>query len=289
MKKILTFLFIVLVFSQTFLLSGCSVAVQGDLSTIYTVSREEGSGTRVAFTQIFGLASVDASGSAEDITTKESLIVNKTDVMLSAVEFGKSSIGYASFGSIGSGRVKAVSIGGVVPNIENVRSKAYPASRPFVLALNDSASELADDFVSFALSAEGQGIISESCVEAVGNPSPYSGSKPAGSIVVMGSSSAAPVVKKLAEGYKTVNPAAVIDVQSTDSGGGLLSLTEGTCDVAMLSRELNDSEKAQLRSFQIATDGIAVIVSKDNPVSNLSKEQVKYIFDGSVTNWGDII
>lgn len=288
LKKILTVLFIVCAFSQAFLLTGCNSPTQGDLGTIYTVSREDGSGTRTAFTELFGLVLKDDSGGMKDLTTKESLVVNKTDVMISSIEFGRSSIGYVSLGSL-NGRVKALSIEGAAPTTENVRSKIYPVSRTFILALNSSASELARDFISFVLSQEGQSVVSENYAEAVSDPQPYSGTKPSGSIVITGSSSVAPVVEKLAEVYKAVNPSASLEIQATDSTGGLSALIGDTCDIAMSSRDLKSSEKAQLQDFSVAVDGIAVIVNNDNPVSNLSREQVRSIFDGSVTNWSEII
>lgn len=286
MKRCMGIIFCIVMAVSITMTTGCFLNSKGGTGTIYTISREEGSGTRGAFTELFGLISKE-NGTVKDLTTKESLVISKTDVMISNVEVNKNSIGYVSAGSL-SNRVKAVSIDGVAPTKENIQSQSYIISRPFILALGKSPSELSKDFIGFVLSKEGQEIVSGNYVAAVNDAIPYSGLKPSGSIVIMGSSSVYPVVEKLKEAYVAVNPSANIEVQSTDSSGGLSSLMSGTCDIAMSSRDLKDNEKSELESFSIAIDGIAVIVNNENPVTNLTKEQVKSIFDGSITNWGDL-
>ena len=262
--------------------SGGSDGSTASLGDITVVSREDGSGTRSAFTELFG---IEEDG--KDLTTEDAEVVNKTDVMLQSVAGNPSAIGYVSLGSL-SDQVKAVSIEGVEPSAENILNDSYQIARPFYLAYKEDVSELAKDFMAFILAQEGQEVISEDYVPVVSDAAPYAGSQPAGKIVVAGSSSVSPVMEKLKEAYLAVNPNAEIEVQMSDSSAGIRAAEEGTCDIGMLSRELKDSEKANVQSTVIAMDGIAVIVNQDNPISNLSKDQVGSIYKGETLTWEEI-
>lgn len=262
--------------------SGGSDGSTASLGDITVVSREDGSGTRSAFTELFG---IEEDG--KDLTTEDAEVVNKTDVMLQSVAGNPSAIGYVSLGSL-SDQVKAVSIEGVEPSAENILNDSYQIARPFYLAYKEDVSELAKDFMAFILAQEGQEVISEDYVPVVSDAAPYAGSQPAGKIVVAGSSSVSPVMEKLKEAYLAVNPNAEIEVQMSDSSAGIRAAEEGTCDIGMLSRELKDSEKANVQSTVIAMDGIAVIVNQDNPISSLSKDQVGSIYKGETLTWEEI-
>ena len=140
------------------------------------------------------------------------------------------------------------------------------------------------------MSAEGQKVIEENGCISISQGEPYGGNMPSGKIVVAGSTSVGPVMEKLKEAYLSVNPNAEIQVQQNDSTTGMTSAIDGVCDIGMASRELKDSEiEKGLKSTAIAMDGIAVIVNNDSPVDNLTSEQVKSIFTGSVTDWKSIV
>lgn len=257
---------------------------------ITVVSREEGSGTRSAFIELFGVEQEDASGNKVDMTTVEANISNSTSVVMTTVGGNEYAIGYISLGSLND-TVKAVQIEGVDATVENIKNGSYAVSRPFNIATKEGLSEVAADFVAYIMSAEGQAIVAENgYITVADDAAAYAGSAPAGNVVVAGSSSVTPVMEKLAEGYQAVNPNATIEVQQSDSSTGMNMAMEGTCDIGMASRALKDSElEAGLTPTVIAMDGIAVIVNNASPVSDLSVEQVRSIFTGEVTEWSEIL
>jgi phosphate transport system substrate-binding protein len=265
------------------LLTGCAASSD----TITVISREDGSGTRSAFIELFEIEEKGTDGTRKDLTTKEAIIVNKTDVVMVTVAGNKNAIGYISLGSLND-TVKAVAIDGAPATAENLLSGVYSVSRPFLIATKADSSEVAQDFMAYILSGEGQAVVEKSYAPIAADAPAYSGSKPSGKVVVAGSSSVYPIMEKLKEAYQVINPNAEIEIQQSDSSTGLSDAISGTCDIAMSSRELKDSELETLIPTQIAIDGIAVIVSQDNPVEELSTEQVKEIFTGNITSWGEL-
>jgi phosphate transport system substrate-binding protein len=255
-------------------------------SPIVVVSREDGSGTRGAFIELFGIEEEGEDGSKKDMTTKESVIAKQTDVMMTNVAGDVYSIGYISLGSVNE-TIKPVGIEGVEATTDNVKNSTYPIVRPFNIATKGEASGMAADFIDFIMSADGQSVIGESYIPVVEGAPAYSGGKQSDKIVVAGSSSVTPVMEKLKEAYIAVNPDANVEIQMSDSSAGLNAAMEGTCDIAMTSRELKDTE-SELTPTRIALDGIAVIVNNDNPTADLSKDQVKAIFTGNVTEWSGV-
>ncbi|MBQ7087817.1 MAG: substrate-binding domain-containing protein [Clostridia bacterium] len=263
--------------------AGC--AAEEEMITV--ISREDGSGTRGAFIELFGIEEKDAQGNKTDKTTEEAIIANKTDVVITNISEDVNAIGYVSIGSL-SDDVKALSIDGVKATSENVMSGTYKAFRPFNIAVKNEISEVAQDFIDFILSAEGQEIVSQSYVAVNDSAESYSGSKPQGKVVVAGSSSVTPVMEKLKEAYVTFNPNAEIEIQMSDSTAGVTGAIEGTCDIGMASRSLKDSEKEQLTGIEIAYDGIAVVVNPENVIDDMTSEQVKAIFTGEMTSWNEM-
>ena len=254
---------------------------------IVVVSREDGSGTRGAFIELFGIEQKNDDGTKKDLTTKEAIIAKQTDVMMTNIASNPYAIGYISLGSLND-TVKALQIEGVIPTAENVKSGTYPIARPFNIATGSDVSPLAEDFMGFILSADGQAVVANSYIPVVDDAPAYAGSKPAGKIVVAGSSSVMPIMEKLKEAYLLLNPNAAIEIQMSDSSAGITGAIDGTCDIGMASRALKDSELEQLTSTQIALDGIAVIVNRDNPTESLSKAQARAIFIGETLTWGEI-
>jgi len=266
--------------------SGCKNKTTEDINVI---SREDGSGTRSAFIELFDIEVKEDNGTRKDLTTKEAIIANKTDVMLINIAGDESAIGYGSLGSLND-TVKALKIDGVEPSADNIKNGTYKISRPFNIATNGEATGLTKDFIDFILSAEGQEVVATSYVTVSDHSPSYasSGDKPSGRVVVAGSSSVAPIMEKLKEAYLKVNPAATIELQISDSTSGMIGTIEGTCDIGMASRELKDSEVDRLTGIEIALDGIVVLVNNENAIDNLSSEVVKQIFTGEMTNWSDI-
>ena len=222
------------------------------------------------------------------MTTTEAIIANKTDVMLTNVASDIHAIGYVSLGSLND-TIKALKIDGTAASADNVKNGTYKISRPFNIATKGEPSALAKDFIDFILSADGQAVVAKSYIAVDDSSAPYAGTKPSGRIVVAGSSSVTPVMEKLAEAYALLNPDAVIEIQLSDSTAGMNGAIDGTCDIGMASRTLKDSETAVLNATAIALDGIAVIVNADNPVENLTAEQVRKVFTGELTLWSEII
>ncbi|NLL34713.1 MAG: phosphate ABC transporter substrate-binding protein [Clostridiales bacterium] len=255
---------------------------------ITVVSREDGSGTRGAFIELFNIEEKDADGNKVDHTTVDADITNSTSVMMTSVAGNAKAIGYISLGSLNDS-VKAVMIDGAEATVENIKSGTYKVSRPFNIATKGTVNDATQAFIDFILSSEGQAVVEENGYISAGNNGAFSGKAISGKVVVVGSSSIAPVMEKLKEAYIAVNPNAEIEIQQNDSTTGMNSVKEGICDIGMASRELKDSEiEAGLTPIVMAMDGIAVIVNNENAVSGLTSEQVKAIFTGEITNWGEI-
>ena len=255
--------------------------------SITVLSREDGSGTRGAFIELFGIEKKDTSGKKVDYTTDEAAITNSTAVMLASVAGDNYAIGYVSLGSLNDS-VKAVKIDGADATISNINNGSYKISRPFNIAVKEGLTPVAQDFVNFILSDKGQKVIAANKYIQVTAKS-YISSKASGKIVVSGSSSVSPVMEKLIEAYKSENPNAKIELQTSDSTTGVTNAINGTCDIGMASRSLKDSEKSKgVQEVTIAIDGIAVIVNKSNPTENLSKAQVEQIFTGKTLKWNEV-
>ena len=256
--------------------------------SISVLSREDGSGTRGAFIELFGIEKKDANGKKIDYTTDEAAITNSTAVMLTSVAGDNYAIGYVSLGSLNDS-VKAVKIDGADATVANINNGSYKISRPFNIAVKEGLSPVAQDFVNFILSDDGQKVIAANKYIKIQNTKAYSSNKASGKVVVAGSSSVSPVMEKLIEAYKSVNPNAKIELQTSDSTTGVTNAINGTCDIGMASRALKDSEKAKgVQEITIAIDGIAVIVNKLNPVADMTKTQVEQIFTGNITKWSDV-
>lgn len=256
-------------------------------SEITVVSREDGSGTRGAFIELFGIEEKGADGTKKDNTTKDAIIANKTDVMMTNVSGDEYAIGYISLGSL-SDKVKALKVDGVEATPQNVKNGTYKIARPFNIATKAEVSSLAKDFISFILSSEGQEVVSKSYISIDDNAPAFNSSMESGKIVISGSSSVSPVMEKLKEAYLEINTNAQIEIQTSDSTAGMTNAIEGTCDIGMASRELKDSEAQVLTATSIALDGIAVIVNNDNPTDEITSEAVKAVFTGKTTSWSDV-
>ena len=256
--------------------------------TINVISREDGSGTRGAFIELFGIQE-EKDGEKVDMTTEDASITNSTSVMMTTVAGDENAIGYISLGSLND-TVKAVKIDGAEATAENVADESYKVSRPFNIVTGEKASEAAQDFVSYIMSADGQQIIEDNgYIKADAEAGAYEATDAEGKVVVAGSSSVSPVMEKLKEAYEAVNKNVTVEVQQSDSTTGVTSAAEGICDIGMASRELKDEEKELgLTATVIAQDGIAVVVNTSNEIEDLTSDQVKAIFTGETTEWEDL-
>lgn len=250
---------------------------------ITVITREAGSGTRDAFTELVGIL-VKQNGKKKDNTTVEALTIDGTQGVISTVAGNEYAIGYISLGSMNNS-VKALKIDGVSPDKLNVKRGTYPIARPFNVATKSQISEIAQDFLDFIMSADGQSIVDANGYVSVLEGKVYESKNLKGKIVIAGSSSVSPVMEKLKEGYLQKNPGVEIEIQTNDSSSGMLAAKEGTCDIGMASRDLKSSEKDVLNSLTIARDGIAVIVNSKNPQDNLNKETLRQIYTGLIRNW----
>ena len=252
---------------------------------ITVVSREEGSGTRGAFVELMKIEDDDG-----DHTVDTAEISNSTSVVTQTVAGNKPAIGYISLGSLND-TVKAVKVDDVEPTVENIKAGSYAVSRPFEICYKEeNLTDLGKDFISFIMSAEGQKIVDDEGYIAMDEKAEsYTGSGMSGNLSLNGSTSVSPLMEKLAEAYRAINPDVNIDIQQTGSGAGITATADGTCEIGMSSRALKDEELAQgITEEQIALDGIAVIVNKENGIESLTSEQIRQIFVGDITNWAEL-
>ncbi|WP_295039762.1 substrate-binding domain-containing protein [uncultured Fibrobacter sp.] len=258
-------------------------AKQMDISVI---AREAGSGTRDAFTELVGTL-IKQNGKKKDNTTKEAITIDGTQGVMSSVAGNEYAIGYISLGSL-NGSVKALDIDGFAPTKENIKAAKYPIARPFNIATKGKMNDAVKDFVDFILSADGQAIIEGNGYIGVSDGKKFQAKKQKGKIVIAGSSSVSPVMEKLKEAYMALNPEMEIEIQTNDSSSGMLAAKEGTCDIGMASRNLKPSELEALTPQTIARDGIAVIVNKQNQISNISLAKLRDIYTGLIRKWNDV-
>ncbi|MGN0523148.1 MAG: extracellular solute-binding protein [Eubacterium sp.] len=254
------------------------------LGEISVISREEGSGTRDAFTELVGIVDENKN----DLTIESTEITNSTSVMMSTVSGNTKAIGYVSLGSLSSD-VKALSLNGVAPSTETVKDGSYLLQRPFNIAyIEADLSDTAKDFIAYIMSKDAAGIIDSEGYISIDTDVSYTASNASGTVTLAGSTSVAPLMNVLADEYEKLNPNVKIEIQESGSSAGIQSATEGAVDIAMSSRDLKDDEAAVLKADKIALDGIAVIVNNENSLSNITTEQIKQIYTGEITSWDDI-
>lgn len=266
-------------------------APAGDFDTdqdITVISREDGSGTRGAFIELTGVEEKNADGKKVDNTTEAAAIQSSTNGVMTAVANDETAIGYISLGSLND-TVKAVTVGGVAASAETVKDGSYVLARPFNIVTNGEATDpVAVDFIAYVLSKDGQALATDNGY--IGNDgADFTSAQPAGKITVGGSSSVSPLMEKLIESYKTVNPNAELELLTTDSTTGVSGALDGTYTIGMASRELKDSEvEGGAQATVLALDGIAMVVNPANTTEDLTVDQIKGIYTGELTTWADV-
>ena len=266
-------------FMLTALFTSCSGGMRDE---IIVVSREDGSGTRGAFTE---LMKIEADGT--DNTTEEAIVVNSTSVVMTTVSGNEQAIGYISLGSLND-TITAVTVDGAEATEENIKNNSYPVFRKFIIATKGEVNDATQDFINYILSEEGQAIVKESSFIPIENSGPFRGGEAAGKAVIGGSTSVAPVMEKLQEAYNEINPNVEIEIHLGGSGTGMQQTMDGALDIGMSSRELKESEKAELDEIVIAIDGIAIIVNNNNSKKDFTSEQIRQIFTGELTTWDEL-
>ena len=265
------------------LMAATAVGCGSQNEKITVVAREDGSGTRSAFSELMGIVKDD-----KDNTTDTAEVTNSTSVMLTTVAGNKAAIGYVSLGSLND-TVKAVKVDGVEAIAENVKAGKYAVSRPFNIVTGKDLTPLAQDFISYILSTDGQAVVDEKGYISVTQGEAYKASGQTGTLTIAGSTSVAPLMEVLADKYMALNSGVKIEIQQSGSSAGITSAVEGVCQIGMASRELKDSETAKgVTATKIAMDGIAVIVNKDNSYSELTSDQIRKIYTGETTQWSDL-
>ena len=265
------------------LMAATAVGCGSQNEKITVVAREDGSGTRSAFSELMGVVKDD-----KDNTTDTAEVTNSTSVMLTTVAGNKAAIGYVSLGSLND-TVKAVKVDGVEATAENVKAGKYAVSRPFNIVTGKDLTPLAQDFISYILSTDGQAVVDEKGYISVTQGEAYKASGQTGTLTIAGSTSVAPLMEVLADKYMALNSGVKIEIQQSGSSAGITSAVEGVCQIGMASRELKDSETAKgVTATKIAMDGIAVIVNKDNSCSELTSDQIRKIYTGETTQWSDL-
>lgn len=274
-KKLVSLLAIFVV-----VLAGCG----SKSDEINVISREDGSGTRGAFVEIVG---VEKDG--EDATYPDAAIQDGTSKVLTSVVNDPMAIGYISLGSL-TDTIKAAKVDGVEASEENVLDGSYKIARPFlfVYKTKEDLSDVTKDFIDFVLAKEGQDIVSKGYVVANQDGLAYEAKDLEGKITISGSTSVGPLALQLAEEYMKLNPGVKIEIQETGSGAGITQALEKTVDLGMSSRQLKTDGSEDLESTVIAKDGIAVILSKENPVDDLTLEEIKNIFLGEIRSWEEV-
>ncbi len=255
---------------------------------IHVLSREEGSGTRGAFVELFGIEQKDENGEKVDHTIETAEITNSTSVMMQTVAGNEAAIGYISLGSLDDS-VKALKVDGTEATVDNVKSGDYKVSRPFNIVTKDGLSDAAKDFIDYIMSDEGQAVVEEEGYVSEGSQGAFKGGKVKGEVKISGSSSVTPVMQKLAEAYQALNKDVTVSVQQSDSTTGITDATEGVSDIGMASRALTDEELAGgVNAQAIALDGIAVIVNLNNELAEITSDAVLKIYTGEITTWADV-
>lgn len=288
------------------ILTGCgNKNGKGDRITI--VTREDGSGTRKAFVMLTGIQK-----ESQDRTSLQAEVTNSNFVMMTSISGDENAIGYVSLGSLRD-NVKAVKIDGVEPSAKAVQEGKYSLARSFYLIVREDISRAGEDFINYILSDEGQKVIEQQGYvgERTGNSYEAAEVKEGidgeikeeikreirgeiiyeikGKVTIAGSTSAAPIMECLAKEYKKKNPKVTFEIQQTGSTAGIESVSEGVCDIGLASRELTMEEASRgFKEIRFARDGIAVIVNKNNPLRDISRETIAEIYMGHVTNWEDV-
>ena len=289
MKKIFA---LVLTFALTLgtlgALTSCGGAKFDENKNISVVTREDGSGTKSAFMEIIGLkGKTDVSGV---------IVATGTAAVLQEVKGNPLAIGYDSLGYI-TDEVKVLKVDGVEPTLENIKNGSYKISRPLNVVYQESkvASAVNTAFLTFLQSSDAQTIISDNGYVSTKEGSVAYTVVPglSGEIAISGSTSLKPLMEKLAAKFEEMQSGVRVTVGGGGSGTGYNDAKNGVSDFGMISESFNSTKAENCTYYEVAKDGIAVIVNKANTFDNISLEDLKNIYnvdagDAAIKTWAGV-
>lgn len=258
---------------------------------IDVVSREAGSGTRSAFEEIIGF-----NGDDQDPLTANATIKDGNGVVATYVEGNDASIGYVSFVTLheNADKIKGLTVDGIEPTSENVLSGEYSVARPFKMVyMEENITDVERAFIDFLASTDGLEILeAEGTIVDTTNAEAFDMSKYgdlSGNMIMGGSTSTEEAVKAAANEFKALFPKVTFTYNSTASSAGVKNATDGTYTLGFASREIKDSElEAGIQEVTLCMDGIALVVNPSNSLADISKEQIKEVYTGIITEWSEL-
>lgn len=265
---------------------GCGPKAVNENITV--VTREDGSGTKGAFMEIIGLKGKKDVDNAIQATS--------TAAVLQAVKGDKNAIAFDSLGYV-TDEVKKLNINGVAPTIENIKSGSYPIARPLNVVYKESTLEndATRIFKQFLESKDAQEIISANGYVSTKDSAEKYVVTPgvSGKINISGSTSLQPLMLKLVAEFEKVQPNIEITVGAGGSGQGYKDAEAGVSEFGMISEPFKEAKAPNCKFAEVARDGIAIIVNKENPVDSLTLEQLKNIYnrdagEAAITKWSQI-
>lgn len=273
-----------------FALASCGPKEFDASHSVSVITREDGSGTKSAFMELLGLKGKD------DPT--EATIQNGTAAVLAEVENNMYAIAYDSLGYV-TEDVKLLQIDGVEPTIENIKTGEYAISRPLNVVYKTAdieGSPLYSDYLSFLSSSQAQQIISEEgYVSIVDGAITYAAPETplSGTIQISGSTSLQPLMILLAEAYEQLNQNVSIEVAGGGSGTGYENAENGVSAFGMISEEFASEKAPSCVYSTVAKDGIGIIVNLDNPIEDISSDDLSHLYDvdasPAITSWSELI
>ena len=269
-------------------LTSCGGGTFDENKNVSVVTREDGSGTKSAFMEIIGLkGKTDVSGV---------IVATGTAAVLQEVKSNPLAIGYDSLGYI-TDEVKVLKVDGVEPTLENIKNGSYKISRPLNVVYQESrvADEVNAAFLSFLQSADAQTIISDNGYVSTKEGAVAYTVVPglSGEIAISGSTSLKPLMEKLAAKFEEMQSGVSVTVGGGGSGTGYNDAKNGVSDFGMISEAFNPSKAEGCTYYEVAKDGIAVIVNQANPFESISLEDLKNIYnaeagDAAIKTWAGV-
>lgn len=271
-------------------LAGCGGTNPANVTKITAAfTRPTTSGTYGAFNELVA----NSEGKTIDEAREEGLdfaacvqTSNETGTVIQDVNKNPNSLGYISLGAVAANAnlIKAIKVNDVEPTVDNIKSGDYKLARPFNFVYNTQKglSDLAQNFIDFINSTEGQELVGEDYIGVAENPVeyvPYAGTET--TLTLTGSTSVQPLMNDfIVPAFKAANPGKnfTINVSGSGSGQGESDAVDGKNDLGMISREMKSSYDGTLTSVTIAQDGIAIIVHKDVNITNVSFDEIYNLY-----------
>jgi len=272
-------------------LTACQAGNSTGNDGIDVISREQGSGTRTAFEEL-----LEINNDKTQLMTSNVGIKDGNGLVATYIARNNSAIGYVSFATLETNKasVHGLSIDGVEASPENVINGTYGISRPFVaIYQEENLSEVDRAFIEFLGSVQGLSALegAETIVDYTDAPqfdvSKYENLR--GNMVLGGSTSTERAVKEAAGVFKAMFPQVTYSYSATGSGSGIQNAQNGTYTIGFSSRSMTDSELENgLKETTICKDGIVFIVNNDNPIKNISSQQIRDIYLGVIKSWDEL-